>query len=207
MKFDDLTLIRYVEHDLDEVEALEVEQFLKDDEPAREKVEMLQGTSSVLKASFGTLKDAKPPETLIRKIQELEQKPKIATFTNTNWYKIAATLVLGIFVGGIGSQVLNAPEDALVFRNGSSLRQYFKPNVIAKVFDAGADGQSIKLEVTEGKFLRVKIWQSLEISDGRDCRLAIVGWERKKFVYSLGITACKPRNKLWSEAQVDFEEL
>ena len=143
----------------------------------------------------------------MKKVRAIENQPKVRTFAKTSWLQVAATLVVGIMVGGVGSQILNAPEDELVFRNGSSLRQYFTPNVVAKVFDAGVDGQSIKLEISKGKFLRVKIWHSYVTSDAMDCRIAIAGRESKQPIYSLGITACKPRNKLWSEAQVDFEEL
>lgn len=98
---DDITLLRYSEDDLSSQEKREVEELLVSNPDAQKNLEMLIRSSKVLESALGHLKDAKPPESIVKRIRESSagaRAPvkKNSAFSRGSWLSIAASLVLAV---------------------------------------------------------------------------------------------------------------
>ena len=118
MKLDELTLIQYVELDLDEADLIQVEQLLKTDESARANVQMLRGTHSIMASTFGTLKDAKPPESLRKKFHQPDHNSRGWIWSSRTLLQVAVSLAIGAVIGAIGSRELETESCSISFDQG-----------------------------------------------------------------------------------------
>ena len=105
--FDDETLMAYVDGELNEQESANVELALTSDPQALEKVERFRKTRTAID-QFADILSEPIPEHLIETIRHHEQVSDPIKFPERafggNWMKLAASIVIGISLGTIGTQ-------------------------------------------------------------------------------------------------------
>lgn len=108
-KFDEQTLMAYVDSELGAEERKEVELFLASDTQARETVERYRQTRMAIDR-FSDILDESVPDDLIDTIRRHERRSK----TGSRWMAIAASLVIGVALGALTTNylVIQSSENA-----------------------------------------------------------------------------------------------
>ncbi len=108
-KFDDQTLMAFVDSELGEEERREVELALANDPRARDKVEEFRETRAAID-KFADILQEPPPDHLIETIRKHDRRPETAQSPErprrSSWFLIAASLAVGVAIGAIGANYI-----------------------------------------------------------------------------------------------------
>ena len=187
MLIDDSKLLEFLEGGLSPQEARLVESMVRADPRLATRLAVLKETGAALTNAFGHLRNASPPEATVQLVQRLstESVDVKKRARGRGWYSIAASVAVGMLVGGIGLRTIEIyypVSDAQVSSPRPDLRTrgLQKPDtvqpmsnigqVLRNIFDGTEEGKTHQVVTPSGRVLGATVKETLISTDGRVCR-------------------------------------
>lgn len=214
---DDITLMAYADGELDEEKRRAVEKAISDDPEAKATVEKYRRSADLLKQTYGPFLNRSAEEDLPQTIRDYQpQEPAETTgtlffffprlMTGKSWMAVAASIAIGVVVGGGGLQIAHqytdmsgAPvseEISLTTRGTASSEAGSESSFLHLVFESVADN------AVSDQF-NVKIEDSYKNVKGESCRQAKVLFPPGANLEGLSIKACKDEAGLWHATNIE----
>lgn len=214
-------MLEFLEGELSPEETRLVERLVRADPGLATRLAVLKETGTALTNAFGHLRNASPPEATLQLLQRLstESADVKKRARGRGWYSIAASVAVGMLVGGIGLRTIEnyyPVSDGPVSSPRPDLRTrgIQKPNtvqpmsnigeILKNIFDGTEEGKTHQVVTPSGRVLSAIVKETLISTDGRVCRTAQIV-PPEKGAATAALSACLGTDGRWKIVGVTSE--